>query len=225
MSVIPNATSYSESLQKTGNASASAPNTQMGQKEFLMLLTTQMMNQDPTKPMDPTNFVSDLTQMSQLESTTQLNASVMAMTAGFQNLQVMQAASLIGKNVMAEGEKFSHQQGQSSQLRLNTEEPLTDVKVVITNSSGVVKELAWPGNLPKGDTVMNWDGLNSEGGEAASDTYSFVAYGYNADGDIKPIKTVVGTAVTSVGVSGDGSMTLTLATGERINMNAVREIG
>lgn len=225
MSTVPNTTSYSESLQQTGNAGAFAPKNEMGQKEFLMLLTTQMMNQDPTKPMDPTNFVSDLTQMSQLESTTQLNASVMAMTAGFQNLQVMQAASLIGKNVVAEGEKVTHQAGTESQIRLNTDEGLTDVKLVISNASGVVRELSWPGDLPKGDSVLNWDGLNTEGGEAASGTYNLVAYGYDAEGEIKPIKTIIGTAVNSVGVNSDGSMMLTLATGERVNMNAVREIG
>ena len=221
---LPGANDYTSTLQRPGNSEAFAPTNEMGQKEFLMLLTTQMMNQDPTDPMDPTSFVTDLTQMSQLEATTQLNKSVMSRTEGFKNLQVMQAAGMVGRTVLAEGEVFSHQQDHMSQLRLSPTEPLTDVKVVITNSSGVVQELD-VGSLNAGDTVKSWDGITNSGAPAASGDYKFVAYGYDANGDIQSVKTVVGTQVSSVSVEPDGSMKLTLSTGERINMNAVREIG
>jgi len=59
---------YISSLQKTTDPKKNAPNQQLDQADFLRLLTTQLANQDPNKPMDPTNFVTDLTQMSQLES-------------------------------------------------------------------------------------------------------------------------------------------------------------
>jgi flagellar basal-body rod modification protein FlgD len=221
--MLPINSTYLDQMQSVGNPKAFAPENQMGQKEFLMLLTTQMMNQDPTKPMDPTSFVTDLTQMSQLEATTQLNQSVMSMTAGFQNLQVMQASSLIGKNVVAKGEVFSHQQGSPSSLRLNSTEALNDVKLVITDSRGVVKEISKPG-VSSGETVISWDGKNAEGGDAASGDYKLVAYGYDEDGEIKAIDTLVGTSVASVSIGSDGSMTLTLSTGERVRMDAVREI-
>ena len=223
MDILPSTQTKTEVLQQPGNPAAFAPSNALGQKDFLLLLTTQMMNQDPTKPMDPTAFVSDLTQMSQLEATAELNRSVMAMTTGFQNLQVMQASSMIGKNVVAKGEVFSHQAGEVSSIRLNTSEPLEDVKLVITNGSGVVRELSYP-SLARGDTTINWDGKNAEGIDMTSGEYQLVAYGYNADGDIKSINSYVGTSVRSVSVESDGSMMLTLATGERVKMDAVREI-
>ncbi|WFE67888.1 flagellar hook capping FlgD N-terminal domain-containing protein [Thiomicrospira sp. R3] len=223
MNVLPNSQLKTETLQQQGNPGAFAPSQALGQKDFLMLLTTQMMNQDPTKPMDPTAFVSDLTQMSQLEATAQLNQSVMAMTAGFQNLQVMQASSMIGKNVVAKGEVFSHQAGEASTIRLNTTEPLKDARLVITNSAGVVKELSYP-SLARGDTTVSWDGKNTAGLDVSSGEYRLVAFGYSAEGDIKSVSSYVGTSVRSVSVEPDGSMMLTLATGERVKMNAVREI-
>lgn len=234
MSTVPSSTSYVDQMQTTGNSSAFAPSTEMGQKEFLMLLTTQMMNQDPTKPMDPTSFVTDLTQMSQLESTQQLNKSMLAMTAGFQNMQVMQASSLVGRSVIAEGEVFNHNPEYESHFRLDTDEPLTDVTIVITNEKGVVREMSAAsldedGNmlsyLSEGETNVQWDGLNDDGGEATGGSYKLTAYGYDADGNIKGIKTVVATSVYSVSVNTDGSLKLTLSTGERVDMSAVREIG
>ena len=38
---------------------------------FLQLLVEQLKNQDPTSPADPTQFVTQLAQFSQLEQTTQ----------------------------------------------------------------------------------------------------------------------------------------------------------
>ncbi|MBE0494218.1 MAG: flagellar hook capping protein [Thiomicrospira sp.] len=226
MSTIPSSTDFMSAMQnKSTSASQFAPQDQMGQREFLMLLSTQMMNQDPTKPMDPSSFVTDLTQMSQLEATQQLNKSVTSMTAGFQNLQIMQAAGLVGRAVVAEGDAFNHNDEFESHFRLDTDEPLSDVKIVISNQNGVVREMEAMGTLNKGETAVKWDGLNDDGGAAKSGTYDITAYGYDEEGNIKGIKTVVSTSVYSVAINADGSLKLTLSTGEKVDMSAVREIG
>lgn len=214
---------YVTSLQQSTNSSASLPSKVMGQADFLRLLTTQLQNQDPSKPMDPTSFVTDLTQMSQLEATTKMNESILAMTTGFQGLQTMQAAAIIGKNVQVVGDDFSHTQGQVSQFRLNSESPLTDVKVVVSDANGIVKELSI-GDVQSGEKVVDWNGLDKNDQLRAGGVYSLTAFGTDANGDLKSISTVVPSRVNSVGVGSDGVMTLTLATGERVKMDAVREI-
>lgn len=226
MSTIPSSTDFVDAMQnKSTSASQFAPQEQMGQQDFLMLLSTQMMNQDPTKPMDPSSFVTDLTQMSQLEATQQLNKSVTSMTAGFQNMQVMQAAGLVGRAVVAEGDAFNHSDEYESHFRLDSDEPLSDVKIVISNEDGVVREMEAMGTLNTGETSVKWDGLNDDGGPAASGTYDITAYGYDEEGNIKGIKTVVSTSVYSVAINADGSLKLTLSTGEKVDLDAVREIG
>lgn len=214
---------YLQAMQQNSSPSESAPNKVMGQADFLMLLTTQLRNQDPSKPMDPTSFVTDLTQMSQLEATTKMNDSILAMTQGFQNLQTMQAASIIGKNVQVSGEDFSHTQDVSSQFRLNSDQPLTDVKVVISDANGVVKELDLS-DMQAGDKVVDWNGMDDYDRSKASGVYSLTAYGTDINGDLQSIDTVVASRVNSIGVGTDGDMTLTLATGERVGMDTVREI-
>ena len=67
--------------------------TQLGESDFLRLLTTQLQNQDPTQPVDDTQMVSQLAQFSALEAQTNLQSSFKS----FQNsFAVVQSAGLIG---------------------------------------------------------------------------------------------------------------------------------
>ena len=214
---------YLSALQQNTTSSSSAPSSAMDQSDFLLLLTTQMQNQDPSKPMDPTNFVTDLTQMSQLEATNNMNASMLAMATSFQSMQTMSGASLIGKNVQVSGEDFSHTAGAISQFTLNTDTPLTDVKVVISDANGVVKELS-VADMQSGDKRVDWNGFNNADVNQPDGVYSLTAYGTNSDGELQSIDTVVASRVNAVGINPDGTMTITLATGEKVGLDTVREI-
>ena len=64
----------------------------VSEQAFLQLLITQLKNQDPTNPADPTQFVSQLASFSSLEQMTQLNTN---MTQVLDN----SVTGLIGKTV------------------------------------------------------------------------------------------------------------------------------
>lgn len=217
----------------TSNSTSSSSFNEMDQSDFLLLLTTQLQNQDPSKPVDATNFVTDLTQMSQLEATSEMNTSIIAMTKSFQSLQTMQGASLIGRNVQIEGDKFSYSTEQPSRFSLQTDEPFIDITIVISDENGIVKELnyadflsdrekaSWDGLASKS---IEWDGFDDVGASRSEGVYSITAYGTDGAGETQSINTVVGSRVNTVGINQDGTMTLTLATGEKIPMESVREI-
>jgi len=68
---------------------------------FLKLLLAQMKNQDPTKPMDPTQMVTQLATFSGVEQAVRTNALLGAM---LNNSAALQAGSLIGKTIaLADG--------------------------------------------------------------------------------------------------------------------------
>lgn len=81
--------------QPTTQAPASS-NGALGEDAFLKLLTTELQNQDPLKPMDDTQSVAQLAQFSALQAQNSLTTSF----TNFQsNFGVLQASSMIGKKV------------------------------------------------------------------------------------------------------------------------------
>ncbi|MBW5406994.1 flagellar basal-body rod modification protein [Morganella morganii] len=73
---------------------------------FLQMIVTQMQNQDPTKPMDNTDLTSQLAQIATLESMNNLNEKIMVISQQIQGTQALQAAQLVGKNVLTDGNEL-----------------------------------------------------------------------------------------------------------------------
>lgn len=92
------------STATSGAASPSATratNTLGSYDSFLQLLVTELRNQDPTKPMDPSETVSQLATFSSVEQAVRTNALLETALA---NSSLSQAASLVGRTVtMADG--------------------------------------------------------------------------------------------------------------------------
>ncbi len=73
-----------------------AKSTTVDYESFLRLLVTQMKNQDPTAPMDSTDYVAQLATFSQVEQTVQTNAKLDSL---LQTTLLGQATSVIGRTV------------------------------------------------------------------------------------------------------------------------------
>jgi flagellar basal-body rod modification protein FlgD len=60
--------------------------------DFMKLFLAQLQNQDPTKPMDDTQMLAELSQMTQIQTLQQVQKAL-------QGSQLAQSSALIGKNV------------------------------------------------------------------------------------------------------------------------------
>ncbi len=67
----------------TANSSSSnaAAKASVDYNSFLKLLVTQMQNQDPTQPMDATQYVSQLATFSNVEQSVQMNSKLETLIA------------------------------------------------------------------------------------------------------------------------------------------------
>jgi flagellar basal-body rod modification protein FlgD len=93
----------------TGTASTTKTGTQtLGKDDFLKLLVTQLQHQDPLKPMDDTQFMSQMAQFSTLEQMTNMGDEIERMSFSG---QVGQAVGLIGRAVTYEKKDGSTAQG------------------------------------------------------------------------------------------------------------------
>ncbi len=58
-----------------------ASRTTLGQADFLALMTAQLKNQDPTKPVDNTEYVTQLAQLSTVTGISETNVDLTAIAA------------------------------------------------------------------------------------------------------------------------------------------------
>lgn len=79
----------------TTTASTASTNT-LGTQDFLKILTTQLRNQDPLSPMNNTEFIAQMAQLSTLQSTQDMGKQLESLLATQQRNQALQ---MVGREV------------------------------------------------------------------------------------------------------------------------------
>ena len=77
--------SFNKSLAANGRAS----NPELGKDDFLKLLITQLANQDPTSPMQNTEFIAQMAQFSSLEQITNMSNEFGKLSTALSSSQAM----------------------------------------------------------------------------------------------------------------------------------------
>lgn len=146
--------------------------TQEAQDRFLKLLVTQLKNQDPLNPMDNAEMTSQLAQMSTVEGIDKLNTTLNGLVDDLGTSQSMQAASLIGKNVMVTGNQLAFADGVGY-AGINLASAADEVTVKILDANGAVVQTQSLGEQEAGVVNFAWDGKTSAGTTAAAGNYKF----------------------------------------------------
>lgn len=92
---VDNATAAATGAQN-GTTSQGSGSPTLGYDAFLKLLVAQMQNQDPTQPMDSTEFVAQLASFSSVEQSVKMNSKLDALIT---SIALNQADALIGKYI------------------------------------------------------------------------------------------------------------------------------
>ncbi|MBL8577515.1 MAG: flagellar hook assembly protein FlgD [Mesorhizobium sp.] len=95
MSMVVNPAGTSTSTNYTSQTDA-VSKTQVDYQSFLKLLVAQMKNQDPTNPMDSTQYMAQLASFSNVEQSVQMNQKLDQM---LQSNTLAQADAIIGRTV------------------------------------------------------------------------------------------------------------------------------
>lgn len=94
------------------NAATTASAAALDYNTFLSLLVEQMKNQDPTKPMDSTEYVAQLATFSNVEQSIQTNTNL---TELLQASYLSQAGSMVGRTITSHDGSIS---GTVSEVRV-----------------------------------------------------------------------------------------------------------
>ncbi len=178
-------------------ASAAKPKT-IGQADFLSLLVTQMRNQDPTQPMDSSQMVSQLAQISQVSATQSLQTSFDALATSLQGNQMLQTSSMVGRNVTVPSEAGRlHEGGLDGAVNVPGG---GEVIVQMTDAAGNVVRTLSMGTPAAGLVPFHWDGTGDDGKALPPGVYGLSAQAGNT-----AVATYVSGKVSGVGMTGDGA--------------------
>jgi flagellar basal-body rod modification protein FlgD len=169
----------------TGTTAADAAMKQatgMNKDDFLKLFIAQLQNQDPLSPQDPTQFLGQLAQMTQVEQAYNTNTALQNLLSAQNSTTTMNSVSFIGKTVKANGNSAAFDGTTPSTLQFNQSVPTTSSAVTISDASGKVVRTAIIGPQSAGDASFTWDGRGNNGTLLPAGAYTFAVSGTSASG-------------------------------------------
>jgi flagellar basal-body rod modification protein FlgD len=145
--------------------SAVPANMQINETDFLQLISSQLQNQDPLQPTDPSQFLGQLEGLSEV-------SSLQSMQSSMSSSQLSGSANLIGQSILAPGTTAALATGSSIAGAVNAPPGATGLTVSIANSKGVPVTSFQVTPAASGMTGFSWNGATSGGGTAPAGQYT-----------------------------------------------------
>ncbi len=194
------------------------------QEDFFALMTQELAHQDPTKPVENNEMISQMTAFSTTDGVAQLNTAFAEFAATMSSSQALQASSLVGRSVLVEENVFGMSTGEEPKGKIVTDLPASNVNIYVENTAGEIIQTVPVGNLPAGESVFTWDGMTSTGELAPEGAYRFRVAGL-VDGQASELQAMTYRKVDSVTLAGaSGQIVLNLNGGSSMNLSDVVEV-
>jgi len=209
----------------TSGAAATPKQNSLGQAEFLKLMTTQMTHQDPTKPMENGQFLTQIAQFGTVSGIQDLQKSFGDFANSINSSQALQATSLVGRYVSAPGTQGLLQVGGNISGNIELTGSASNVKVTVTNATtGEVEQTVDMGPHSAGKIPFTWDGTNSNGVMASPGVYKIEATA-GIDGNNTALVTDIDSKVDSITMaSGTTGMKVNLTGLDSVNFSDIKQI-
>lgn len=194
----------------------------MGQADFLRLMTEQMKNQDPLNPLKGNEFLGQLAQFSTVQGIENMQQAMTAMASVMENDQSLRAASLVGRDALVEVDKVKLAEGAGA-----------NGEIVATHSGPVQLEVVGAGGqvvrrisveaAGAGPVQFAWDGKDGDGNALPAGTYTFRASSGSGDSS-EALGVRMAARIDSVSIEPTG-LVLNLAGLGSMPLSSVRRIG
>ncbi|UYB50468.1 flagellar hook assembly protein FlgD [Xanthomonas sp. AM6] len=193
------------SLGLTGSSGSKTPSKSdsLNQADFLKLMTEQLQHQDPLKPMDNSQMVSQMAQLSTVQGIGDLNKTVTALSDSMSTDQILRGAQLVGHKVLVPSET----------MPLGTEGGVNGViaapgagivNLTVSDANGnAIKQISVSASKA-GEVNFSWDGTDANGIRQAAGKYSVTATHTDSSGTNSKLSTYVQAPVESATIGSDG---------------------
>ncbi|OFA07817.1 flagellar hook assembly protein FlgD [Duganella phyllosphaerae] len=165
----------------SSTSTTSTDSVQADQDKFMLLLVTQLKNQDPLNPMDNAAMTSQLAQLSTVTGINKVNATLESLRADQASAQSMTATNLIGKGVLVAGKGIELStataadgtKSNTSVFGVELGSPADIVDINIIDKTGKTVRTMSMKSADAGTYPLTWDGTKDDKTVAEAGSYTF----------------------------------------------------
>ncbi|MEM9531330.1 MAG: flagellar hook assembly protein FlgD [Pseudomonadota bacterium] len=186
---------------------------ELGQDEYFALMIAQLRNQDPTKPQDGSEYLSQIDQFGTVNGIQELEKSFAELASAISGNQALSASNLIDREVLLPGGfGYLGADGEPLNGQIALPQDASRVRVEIKDESGRTIRVLDLGGRNAGASNFSWDGLDDAGRPAAPGRYNIEALATIGNEQVA-IETNVAARVEAVSFGGLGGQTLVTVAG------------
>jgi flagellar basal-body rod modification protein FlgD len=212
-----NTSSTSNSSLVTTKTAEVKSDAEKSQDRFLKLLVAQLNNQDPMNPMDNAQMTSQMAQINTVSGIQQLNDTMKSMATQYTAMQTLQGASMVGRDVLSEGNTLSVTSGVGK-AAFDLSGDASQVTVQVLSPGGQLLDTLDLGTLTSGRHNFEWNASSYTGTGTP-------VFKVSASQGGKAVTSTSLARNTVQSVSNDsGTLNLTLNSGKSLAYDAVKAI-
>jgi len=194
------------------------------QEDFFALLTKELSHQDPTKPVENNEMISQMTAFSTTDGVATLNDQFTSFATSMSSSQALQASSLVGRSVLVDDNVFGMAAGEEVKGKMITDKPASNVNIYVENTAGELVQTVPVGDVASGEFTFTWDGKMANGESAPEGAYRFRIAGL-VEGKASELQAMTFRKVDSVTLAGaGGNILLNLNGGSSMALTDVVEV-
>ncbi|ACY52329.1 flagellar hook assembly protein FlgD [Vibrio diabolicus] len=223
LSYIDQLKSLQESNKKTEESTGKQD---LKQEDFLSLLTKQLSQQDPFKPVSNDQMIAQMASFATVDGIGKMNTQFESLNSSMTSNQALQASSLVGRDVLVPGAAGVKQDDAPMAAMVKLSQSIDNLFVRVEDEAGQLVRTFEVGAKPAGDTRVLWDGKDESGNPLPAGKYKVKASGL-VEGESQefPVSTYANVNSVLLG-KGDGNVLLNLAGFESpVRLAEVLEVG
>ena len=215
-----------KSLQESKKQEQVTGKQDLKQEDFLSLLTKQLAQQDPFKPVSNEQMIAQMASFATVDGIGKMNTQFESLNSSMTSNQALQASSVVGRDVLVPGAAGVKAADGGMPAMIKLPQAVDNLVVRIENEMGQLVSSFDVGAKPAGDTRVDWNGKDENGNPLPAGKYKVKAAGL-LDGESTefPVSTYANVNSVLLG-KGDGNVLLNLAGFESpVRLAEVLEVG
>ena len=135
---------------------------QLGQEDFLRLMTTQLQNQDPFAPMENGDFIAQMAQFSTVTGITEMGNEMKALNDKLDSFRIATASQYLGHSVLVPGNVVRPNGNDNIEGVIDVPNATTKLQVFFQKENGEILEQLDLGGQSRGLVGFTWENIPEE---------------------------------------------------------------